>query len=487
MLNLRPYQQCLIDETRQHMRRVRRVLIQLPTGGGKTALASRMLHGAADRGKRVWFLVHRRELLKQVSEAFECEGLKHGLVAADQPIRNYAMAQVCSIPTLAKRVHLLPPPDLICWDECHHVASKSWGNIAAKFPKAFHVGLSATPERLDGKGLGKYFDAMVQGPSVAELIEQGYLAKYELIVPPSTIDTSGLRRRMGDFVQSEAAELMKKPSIMGDAISHYRKHCEGKRAVAFCASIERSQETSAAFNAAGIPALHIDGTTDPWLRDQMIADFRAGKVRVICNVELFGEGFDLPAIEASILLRPTQSLAMYLQQVGRALRPSPGKDRAVIIDHVGNSGRMGAHGFEPLHGLPDDEREWILTEESGHKKQKTDVPSPRICPSCSAANRAGTQVCKFCGKPFPVEARKVVQVDGDLAPVDLEKARKCPHGNASKFQCEKCKASRRARQEVGMAQDLEGLIALGRARGYAAPERWAAHVFEGRKQKRAQG
>lgn len=454
MISLRPYQTEIIDRTREHLRRVRRVLIQLPTGGGKTALASRMLHGAADRGKRVWFLVHRRELVKQVSAAFTLDGLDHSIVATDQPFNYRAMAQICSIQTLIKRAHLLPAPDLICWDECHHVASKSWANLAAQYPRAFHVGLSATPERMDGRGLADHFDAMVCGPTVADLIDQGYLSKYRLFAP-ATVDVSGLHTRMGDYVTSEAAELVNKPKITGDAISHYRRHCDGARAIVFAVSIEHSKAIAAAFNAEGIPALHIDGNTDGGLRDAMMQDFRDGRVRVLSNVDLFGEGFDCPAIEATILLRPTQSLAMYLQQVGRALRPSPGKQQAIILDHVSNSS---------LHGLPDEPRTWELTATVRRERPKLTIPSPRICSACFGASRSGSRVCVVCGETFAVESREIKQVDGELADVTDIK---------------------RVRRPANPAKDLAGLIELGRKRGYASPERWANHVWAGRLAKRA--
>ncbi len=454
MLTLRPYQSAIIDETREHLRRVRRVLIQLPTGGGKTAIASRMLHGAADRGRRVWFLCHRRELVKQVSAAFTLDGLAHSIVAADQPMNANAMAQIASIPTLVKRAHLLPPPDLICWDECHHVASKSWASLASLYPKAYHVGLSATPERLDGRGLADHFDAMVRGPSVAELIDAGYLSKYRLFAP-ATVDTSGLHRRMGDYVTGELNERINTPRITGDCISHYRRFSRGTRAVVFCVSIEHSKAVARAFTAAGVPAVHIDGTTEHGLRDAMLADFKRGLIRVLTNVDLFGEGFDCPAIECSILLRPTMSTAMYLQQVGRALRPAEGKESAVILDHVGNS---------HMHGMPDDDRAWELTATAVRERKKSEVPSPRICPSCFGANKAGTQICKLCGTPFPVEAREVEQVDGELAEIEAARVR------------------REARRDQAKADSLEGLRELARQRGHKPG--WADHVWAARQRKR---
>lgn len=458
MLTLRPYQEELIIGARQHFRAGRkRVLLQLSTGGGKTAICARMLHNAASRGKRVWFCVHRRELVNQVSRALTLEGVEHGLVCADAKMNLAAPAQVCSIPTLVNRLDRLPPPDLIAFDECHHVAAGTWAKVAEHCNDAYHIGLSATPIRLDGAGLANYFDAMVCGPSTKWLIQEGFLAKYRLFAPPM-VDTSGLRKRMGEFVTSESSALIT-PKIVGDAISHYRKHCDGARAIVFAVSVKKSKETAALFNEAGISALHIDGTTHNDLRDAMMADFAAGKVQVICNVDLFGEGYDCPALEAVIDTAPTASMAKYRQRVGRMLRPSPGKEYGIYLDCVGNS---------HLHGLPDDDIQWQLTTGRPERK-KNEMPAPRVCSNCFGASRAGSRVCRICGQAFPVDSRSVEQVEGELDEVIL-----------TPEQLEQ----RQRRVAQGMTKDLQGLIELGRMRGMRNPEGWAAHVIAAREKKK---
>jgi superfamily II DNA or RNA helicase len=456
-LLLRPYQEGLITGARQHFRAGRkRVIVQLATGAGKTALCARMLHNAASRNKRVWFCVHRRELVRQVASALGREGVAYGLVTADAKMNLDAPAQVCSIPTLAKRLDRVPPPDLIAWDECHHIAAGSWAEIMQRYPDAYHIGLSATPTRLDGAGLANYFDAMVCGPSVKWLIEQGFLSKYRLYAP-STVDRDSLPKRGGEYVTS-AAEKLITPRIVGNAISHYRKHCDGARAIAFAVSVEKSKETAALFMAAGIPALHIDGKTDPGLRDEMMAEFQAGKVRVISNVNLFSEGFDCPALEAVIDTAPTASMGQYRQRVGRMLRPAPGKEYGIYLDCVGNSHQ---------HGLPDDDIEWELTTGRAEKK-KNEMPAPRVCSYCFAASRAGSRSCRVCGREFPVESREVEQVDGELVPMTPEEI-----------------ARRQARIDQGRTQDFESLKQLGILRyGAGKGERWAAYVWAGRMKKR---
>jgi superfamily II DNA or RNA helicase len=260
--------------------------------------------------------------------------------------------------------------------------------------------------------------------------------------------------RMGDYVRSEIVEAMNKPKITGSAIHEYKKLCHGKRAVVFCASIAHSQAVVADFNDAGIRAEHVDGETDQAERDRAIERFRRGETLVLSNVELFGEGFDLPAIECAILLRPTQSLGLYLQQVGRALRPFPGKTEAIILDHAGNCER---------HGLPDQEREWSLEgREITRRGEKSE--SIRVCPKCFGAQVSGqSSKCIHCGHQFDVKERVLEQVEGDLKEIDKSKLKSV------------------RRQEQGRAQDLADLIELGRSRGYKRPELWARHVYMGRK------
>lgn len=341
---------------------------------------------------------------------------------------------------------------------CHHVGAKSWADVHAAFPDAIHIGLSATPERLDGVGLGQWFQTMVTGPTVRDLISQGFLAPYRLFAP-SGVNLSGVHTRAGDFAQDEVAQIMDKPAITGDAVAHYQRLSSGRRAVAFCCSIQHSEHVVQAFRNAGIPAAHLDGETDNVVRDATIKKFERGEIMVLSNVGLFSEGFDLPAIETCILLRPTQSLGMYLQQCGRALRPCDGKTEALILDHAGNSGR---------HGLPDDIREWSLQGRAKRKKKnQDDGPPVRTCAKCFAALNLAAKVCVFCGAPVEIQAREVEQRDGELEEVQRREERK-----------QQIRAQARA-------ETLDDLIAIGRSRGYRSPERWAAAIFHYRQQKRA--
>lgn len=453
---LRDYQQEIIDQVRSSMKTgCKSILIQSPTGSGKTALTAFMMKTASAKHNDSWFIVHRRELINQSVQTFSNAGVEHGVIASGFNYDESKGINVCSIGTLARRYDKVRPPKLIIWDECHHIAAGTWEKIYKYFDKSFHIGLSATPQRLDGRGLGDFFHKMIEGPSVDWLIDQGFLSKYRMYAP-STISTDHIRTQMGDYKKSDAIEAVDKPSITGNAINEYTKLAYGKRAVVFCISIEHSKHVVEEFNNAGITARHIDGTTPTKQRDELINDFRQGKIKVLSNVDLFGEGFDLPAMEVAILLRPTKSLGLYLQQVGRVLRPSPGKDEAIILDHVGNVMR---------HGLPETKRDWSLTSEKRTRKSDNDNGPPiRLCPICFAAQLAALKACKFCNHVFELEERKIEEIEGNLVEID------------------KTKMKRKLRKEQAMASTLEDLQEIGRQRGYKPG--WAYSVWKNRKRRR---
>ena len=456
-LTLRPYQVDLVDRTRTLMQRGERAIcIQAPTGSGKTALTAHMLGAAVKKGIRAWFCVHRRELVLQSVKAFDNAGVPHGLVAAGFGADPKKPIQIASIQTLARRWHTLVSPRLIVVDECHHVAAAGWAGLLARFPDAYVIGLTATPERLDGRGLDAWFSAMVCGPTTAELIASGYLAPYRVYVP-STPDLAGVHTRMGDYVASDLSAALDKPTITGCAIQHYLKYAPGRRAVAFCASVQHSQHVAAQFNAAGVVAAHVDGETPTDARDDAVQRFATGEIKVLCNVELFGEGFDLPALEAAILLRPTQSLGLYLQQVGRALRPAPGKAAAIILDHAGNCLR---------HGLPDDERVWALEGREIKRRDAGSPPSVRVCPNCFHAQASGRSSCSACGVTFEIESRQVDEVDGEL--VEVQRVLQQQH----------------MKRAQGMAHTREQLLAIAVQRRYKNPHGWVHVILQARQRKK---
>lgn len=460
-MNLRQYQTEVLADIRQHFIDGRRsVLCVLPTGAGKTCLAAHMIASAVAKGKRAWFLCHRAEILRQSVETLEvAAGLNVGVIAAGFGANGYHPTQVCSIQTLIRRWEKYSLPDLVICDESQHLVSRSWSQLLHSMferkPNIKLVGLTGSPTRLDGRGLGEWFEVMVEGPSTAALIADKYLSRYKLFAP-SHADLTGVHTIAGDYNRKELNEAMTSSKVTGDAVKEYRQRCMGKRALMFLWSVKSSEEMAARFNDEGIPAAHIDGNTPDDVRAARVRDFRAGRVLVLTNCELVTEGFDLPAIEACFLLRPTQSLGLYLQMVGRALRTYPGKDYALLMDHA---------NLAMTHGLPDEEREWSLEGITDRKKKP--LIAVRQCAKCYAVVPGYMTFCRECSAPFESKSREVNVEAGELQEVDIDALYR--------------QFNVRKKREQGTAKDLEDLQRIERERGYKRG--WAAHVWQARQAK----
>ncbi len=460
-LVLRPYQEQVIDDTREALRRHHSVLMQGPTGMGKTAITVFMMGRAAAQNKRAYFLVHQNELLSQTSKALWRQQLEHGMIASGKG-RSTLPAQVASVQTLVRRMDQYKEPDLLIIDEAHRAAAKTYQTIIERWPNARVIGLTATPQRTDGKPLDVLFDTLVLGPSIRQLMDDGYLCDYEIYAPPIGIDVSTVKRKMGDFDSKELEVAVDRPSITGDAVNHYKTHAMGKRCVVMCVSIKHAEHVTEQYLAAGVPAGVIEGTMTGPQRDKMLADFGAGVLRVICNVQLLVEGVDIPAIEVVQWLRPTQSLVIWMQGNGRGLRPADGKSELIIFDHVGNCLR---------HGLPDDDREWSLEgrEKGKRKAAAEDEVKVKQCGNCWAVFRPGPTACPSCGHPVAGTQRELEVVDGELQKVDKQAIRK------------------QQKREQGQARGLEDLVALGMRRGMAKADSWAAITFAARAGRKPSG
>ena len=323
-MQLRDYQESAVQAVRDSFRSGHgRTLLVSPTGSGKTVIFSYIAAGMARNNKRILILAHRRELLKQISGALKKVGVTHAVMTGGYRGVPTANVVVASVFTLVKRMKGMKPFDLIIGDEAHHFTSQSsWGKVVAGFPTARLLGVTATPERLDGKGLGQMFDDMVMGPTVAELTAQGFLS-HAIVYAPSAPDLGGVDTRMGDYVQKQLEAAMVKTVITGSAVKHYGKYASGKKAIAFCVSVRHAMDVAKDFREAGYTASHIDGGMNEEERDGVLKAFEEGRVQVLTSCDLVSEGFDLPAVEVAILLRPTKSLGLYLQQCGRAIRPHP--------------------------------------------------------------------------------------------------------------------------------------------------------------------
>jgi len=445
-MNLRPYQTQLITDIRlQYQLGHRRVLAVLPTGGGKTVAFTHIAQQAARKGNRVCVLVHRQELLDQASRTMP---MPHGCIRANRSMDLSHAVQIASVQTLCRRLHLIPPDffQLLVIDEAHHTNAGTWRKVIEHFQRAHLLGVTATPCRTDGRGLGEWYQTMVQGPSAQWLTDNGFLAQSKVLAPPG-FDAAGLRKKMGDYDTKEAEQRV--GTIMGDIVGHYRKHLDGQTAIAFCCSVAHAEAVAGLFTSHGIAAASIDGTMSGEQRSDLLQALGTGRLKVLTSCALIGEGVDVPSVGGCILLRPTQSEALHLQMIGRCLRPS-GSKVAVVLDHVGNTLRLGHHL---------EQRDWTL---DGLKKRDRDqAPSVKVCPVCYSTSMSAAQVCRECGHVFaPQEARELKQVEGELQEVKT--------------------TAREKRREQGSAQSLQELIQLGQSRGYKNAVAWAKHVMYAR-------
>jgi superfamily II DNA or RNA helicase len=450
-LTLRDYQSRAIHDLRTAYRSgARAPLLVLPTGGGKTVVFAAITAGAVERGRRVLILVHRRELIRQASAKLTWAGVEHGVIAAGFEPSDHPV-QVASVQTLARRLKLQTwQPDLIVVDEAHHAVAGTWSQILDHWPHALRLGVTATPVRRDGRGLGAMFDRLVLGPSMQDLTAQGFLTRARIYAPRIRFQEGNLRVRSGDYAPEQAAAELDKPSITGDAIEHYQRLGRGCGAIAFCCTTAHAEHVAAQFRASGITSQTVLGTTSVQDRELAINNLATGALQVLVSVDVISEGTDVPSVGCAILLRPTQSEGLYLQQVGRVLRPAPGKDHALILDHVGNVHR---------HGFPDDVRTWTLDDARRRTgKGGPAAPAVRTCESCFAAFKPAP-VCPCCGAECAAPAREIRQTDGELQELAREAV------------------ARARRRDQGQARTLTDLIQVGIARGMKNPAGWARHVY----------
>ena len=450
-IQLRPYQHQAVQQIRRaYQQRHRAVLFVLPTGGGKTVVFSHIAEQAAAKGSRICVLVHRQELLRQASISLASLGVRHGLIASGRSMDLSAPVQIASVQTLARRLRHIPPDlfQLLVVDEAHHSNSDTWARVLQHCSSARVLGVTATPIRSDGRGLGEWYSAMIQGPTPAELTEQGFLAAARVLAPPGPSMVQ-VRKRMGDFDMTQAGQILQAGQAMGDSLSHYQRYLDGQTAIAFCCSVAHAEAVADLFQRNGVAAASIDGTMDSGTRERLLADLGAGRLKVLTSCALIGEGVDVPSVAGCILLRPTQSVSLHLQMIGRCLRPQAGKT-AVILDHVGNTQRLGHHL---------EEREWSLDGVARRDREK--FPSVKVCPACFSCMPSAKQICPDCGHGFVAERRELVHVDGELEEVTRAAAKR----------------------EQATASTLEDLIQIGKRRGMKHPIGWARHVMAARQTK----
>lgn len=443
-VQLRPYQsQLKRDVYAAWQDGKRNVLAVAATGSGKTVLFSDIMNEYPAASVAI---AHRQELVSQISLALARNGVRHRIIGAAvtqkqcvnahlrETGRNYvdpnARRAVAGVDTLVRMDPAADPwfASVGLWvcDEAHHNlrprdarGGNKWGTATAMFPNAYGLGVTATPERADGRGLGRHadgvFDVMVEAPGMRDLIRAGYLTDYRIFAPPSDLDLSGVATSAGgDYSPDPLRKAVHKSHILGDVVQHYLRIAAGKRGITFAVDVEAATEQAAAFRAAGVPAEVVSAKTPDAIRAQIVGRLGRGELLQLVNVDLFGEGFDLPAIEVVSMARPTQSFPLYSQQFGRSLRLMDGKPHALIIDHVGNVHR---------HGLPDAPREWSLDRrERRSRSAVSDVVPVRTCPACTGTyDRVVGLTCPYCGETAQPAGRSAPeQVDGDLFELDAE-------------------------------------------------------------------
>ncbi len=382
---LRPYQTEIISKTVQAIRSGEKsILVVAPTGSGKTIIFAHIATGAVKKNKRVLILTHRREILYQTVDKIKAFGIHAGQIVSGKPTGK-ELIQVAMVGTLINRLELIQPPDLIIIDEAHHAVSNTWSKILNYFD-VLKIGYTATPERLSGEGLNEIFSHMILGPHTIDLIPDS-LSPPRMFCGDNIQEKSKLKITRGDYDKIEQAHKMLKKVVIGSVINHYREKLNGLPTVCFCVSVDHAKMMEREFTAAGYSSRTVHGKMNRKDRDFAINGLSTGEVQVLCSCDVISEGVDIPVIAGAVLLRRTKSLALYLQQVGRALRPYPGKTEAIILDHAGNF-------YE--HGHPLDIRSWSL--EAKKRSKRTEAKPPvSVCPKCSGIWPGLPKVCPDCG------------------------------------------------------------------------------------------
>ena len=465
MVQLYEDQEDLVARVRQAMRGSKRVLMQACTGAGKTQMTANMMAGTKAKGTSSMMVVPRKELLRQTIMTVESYDMPFGVISPDHRPQPFARCQIAMGPTLARRLDRVAAPNVLFIDECHYGGAEldriiKWARAAG----SWIVGMSATPMKTNGQPMGEWYDVMVEGLPMGDLIQLGRLSEYRYFAP-SAPDLSGVATRDGEFVKSQLDAAMEQDSVLiGNAVSTYKDHAPGRLNTVFCTSRKHAGLVAQAFREGGVPSATIDGTMSDEQRGEIIRAFARREILALCNVDLLTFGFDLSAaadmdvtVECMSDLRPTKSLPLQLQKWGRVLRRKPFP--AIILDHAGNAAR---------HGLPDDPREWSL---DGKKKRASGGERSEPVRQCEIAGggcgfvHRPSPACPNCGRVYPVASRMIEEREGTLAEIK--------RGEVVQ-----------RKKEQGRADTLEDLIAVGRARGMANPAGWARHVIAGREAKR---
>lgn len=434
MTILRDYQQEMYDKIRAALIEHKNPCAVAPCRSGKTYVIDAICDSAHKKGSRVLILAHRRLLIKQHTEL----------------IKN---ARIESVFTEVNHLGEHGPVDLIIIDEAHISGAESYQKVCDYY-KCPVIGFTATAKRLDNKPLS-LFQTIINGISGDELIERGLVSQYELYAPKLNIDLSKVSMSGADFNNEELGEVMLDKKIYGDIIDNYWKLANGKQSIAYCTNVKHSQSICEMFNSYGVPAVHMDASTPEKEREKIMTDFKRGRYKILCNCNLISEGITLPECECCLLLRPTQSETLYIQQACRCLTPTPNKV-AIIIDYVGNC---------YAHGTPTEKRVYTLDEKQVRVKNPSREPevTVRECKSCFRVYKGTDPICPYCGADNK-KTRKQIEADEKA---ELERVTELK--------------KKQERMAVGMCQDYGALVALAKKRNYVNPEGWAYMILRGRR------
>lgn len=454
MISLYDDQQDLLERATNIMRSgCKSLLIQSATGSGKSVVASELVRRATNKGSKTWFIVPRRDLIRQMSKTYSAFNLEHSFIAADYIANPFAPTHICSMQTLANRLDRLNPPNLAIIDEAH-VGGEGLDKLVKwlKQRGSYILALSATPTKLSGQGMGIWFDDMVCGLPIRKLINRGRLSDYKAFAP-SHPDLSSIKISAGDYAKNQLSSYMEADRVLvGNAVAHYKKHAMGKLGISYCVSIAHSKMVADSFNQAGIPAAHMDGDTPEHERKRIITAYANRELLQLTNCDLLTYGFDLASqvgrdvtVECMSDLRPTKSLALQMQKWGRVLRK---KDfPALIFDHANNVSE---------HGLPCQEREWSLESKKKRSREQGEINiQVRQCDKCMFCH-VPASICPNCGYEYPIQSRDIEEVDGELEELKIAETKK------------------QERMEVGKAKTYAELYAIANARGYA--KGWVFHA-----------
>lgn len=396
MFKLHDYQKKLVVKTRQaYIDGFKAPCVVAPCGAGKSVIISDIARMTTDKGNRVLFLVHRKELIDQIRGTFQKNEVDLKLV-------YFGMVQ-----TVVRRLDKIDKPDLIITDENHHGLAASYRKVYDYFNDVLRLGFTATPIRLNGSGLGDINDILIEEVEAKWLIENNFLSPYKYYAP-KLIDVSKLKlNNLKEFSSTSIDDAMNDKTIYGDVIKHYRELADGEQAIVYCHNVKASEHIAGEFMQHGINAVHLDAKTPKDERDKVISKFRNQEIQILCNVDLIGEGFDVPDCSTVIMLRPTQSLSLFIQQSMRGMRYRPGKT-SIIIDHVDNVRR---------HGLPDQKRHWSLNSKK-ESKSEAEIKIKQ-CDNCFAVYPQSDSECKECGHKPEVKQTKDYEVDQSAELVEI--------------------------------------------------------------------